>query len=119
MSNGRKNIFLVDDDPEIVYTQGKFLTFLGHKVFSNTNSIKALKEFSSRPYHYDLVITDESMPFMNGTEFAEKILSIRPDIPVIICSGYMDITHLNSKGIKQFLLKPVEFNELAECVNVL
>ena len=97
----------------------KMLEFLGYEVVTRTNSIEALELFKTRPDRFDLVITDMTMPNLTGIELALKIGKIRPDIPIILCTGFShEITAEKSKemGIKAFLFKPILSEVMAETV---
>ena len=92
---------------------------LGYEVTARTDSNDALKEFSEKPQNFDLVITDMTMPHMTGDELAKKLLDIKPDIPVILCTGFNeDITEEKAlaMGIQKFVMKPVIKNDLATTI---
>ena len=75
--------------------------------------------FCTRPEAFDLVITDYTMPQMTGVALAAKMLRIRPDIPIILCTGYSDLTNeakAKAMGIRAFITKPVSYRKLAEVV---
>ena len=99
------------------------LARLGYKVVTRTSSVEALELFQAKPDTFDLVITDMTMPNMTGAKLARKMMSIRPDIPVILCTGYsQQISKQQAKkiGIREFLLKPIVMDELARTIrNVL
>ncbi len=120
---GTERILLVDDEEPIVKLETKILERLGYKVTSRLHSIEALEAFKAGPDSFDLVVTDMSMPNMTGTQLAEVVFSIRPEIPVIICTGFserIDKKKSEKLGIKGFLMKPVVRSEMAETVrNVL
>ncbi|SPD76197.1 hypothetical protein PITCH_A840083 [uncultured Desulfobacterium sp.] len=100
----------------------KMLEGLGYKVRAETSSIKALKLFSAAPEKYDLVITGMTLPKMAGDEFSRELIRIRPDIPIILCTGYSEtITEQRVKqiGIKAFLMKPVNMNKMAKTIRKL
>jgi CheY-like chemotaxis protein len=88
VKGGSERILLVDDDPELRYAAVKMLQELGYKVQAATTGIEALSVFRRDPGRFDLVITDQTMPRMKGTELARHILSIRPGTPLILYSGY-------------------------------
>ena len=97
----------------------QMLESLGYDVTTRTSSIEALELFKARPDRFDLVMTDMTMPNLPGSELALKIAEIRPDIPVILCTGFSHkITEERAKemGIKAFLLKPILKGMLAETV---
>jgi PAS domain S-box-containing protein len=117
LPTGNEKILFIDDEESIARLGKKTLTSLGYSVFAMTNSLQALEKFRTSPYHFDLVITDQTMPHMPGSELAREMIKIRPDIPVIICTGYSSImneTDANFIGIKAFLIKPVSKEELAK-----
>ncbi len=115
----RKVVLLVDDEEMIVSVTGQILERLGYKVVARTNSLDALEEFQEKPDEFDLVLTDQVMPNMTGTELAREILSIRKDLPVILFSGFPEqICHeeLMGIGIKHFIMKPISRQELSSLV---
>ena len=85
---GNEHILLIDDEKILVEMVKKILERMGYSVETRTSSIEALALFSAQPNRYDLVITDMTMPNMTGEKLAEKLIQIRPDIPIIICTGY-------------------------------
>jgi PAS domain S-box-containing protein len=120
---GNEYILFVDDEETIIETGKEMLEYLGYLVETSSNSEDALDLFKSRPQQFDLVITDMTMPGMNGDVFSKKILEIRPDIPIIICTGYnpqINETIAKKNGLKAFIFKPLTFKKLATTVrNVL
>ena len=88
VQGGSERILLVDDDPELRYAASKMLTALGYAVQTATTGIEALAVFQRDPGRFDLIITDQTMPQMKGTELATQILKTWPGTPIIICSGY-------------------------------
>ena len=86
---------------------------------ATTVSAEALKVFSSDPSRFDLVITDQTMPKLTGLNLARKLLKIRSNIPIILCTGYSDSVSpekAKEAGIKEFLMKPLGKQELAEVI---
>ena len=84
-----------------------------------TGGLEALETFNSDPEPFDLIITDMAMPEMTGSRLARKILSIKPDVPIIICTGYSE--RINEKnagdiGIKGFLRKPFDMSQMTKIV---
>lgn len=119
---GNEKILLVDDEITIVELEKQMLERLGYRATAHSNSLEALETFKADPDEYDLVITDMSMQDMTGDELAKAILSIKPDIPVILCTGFS--ARINQEkafamGIKGFLMKPVVVSELASTVRKL
>ena len=118
-AKGNERILLIDDEEQIVSMEQKMLENLGYEVTARTDSTEALKEFSLQPQNFDLVITDMTMPQMTGDELAQKLLDIKPDIPVILCTGFNeDITEEKAlaMGIQKFVMKPVIKNDLATTI---
>jgi two-component system cell cycle sensor histidine kinase/response regulator CckA len=117
---GKKDvILLVDDEEMMVDVLRQVLERLGYAVVGKTSSIDALEAFQAEPDKFDLVITDQVMPNMTGTELAKNLISVRPDIPVILCSGYPERVipeELKSIGIKDFVMKPISRQEIAEVI---
>jgi len=116
---GNERILLIDDEEQIVSMEQQMLENLGYEVTARTDSTEALKEFSQKPQNFDLVITDMTMPHMTGDELALKLLNIKPDIPVILCTGFNeDITEEKAlaMGIQKFVMKPVIKNDLATTI---
>lgn len=112
----RAHILFVDDEKSIVLLGRETLKLYGYKVTARTSSPEALEAFRCAPDTYDAVITDQTMPTMTGERLAEKLLKIRSDIPIIICTGFshtISPKRAASLGIRAFLLKPVLPQEMA------
>ncbi|MDH3347586.1 MAG: PAS domain S-box protein [Desulfobulbaceae bacterium] len=113
---GNEKILVVDDEESIITMNKRMLERLGYQVTGKTSSIEALELFRSQPDTYDLVISDQTMPLLTGEKLAEKLMKIRPDIPIIICTGYsskIDSEKADFLGIKAFMMKPVDKKLLA------
>jgi two-component system, cell cycle sensor histidine kinase and response regulator CckA len=116
---GQERILLVDDEEMLVAMNCERLERLGYTVVSSTNGREALDIFKADPQRFDLVITDYTMPQMTGVELAKALVEIRPDIPIILCSGLNErITteQTAAPGIRAFLAKPSGRQELAELI---
>ncbi|SDU55272.1 PAS domain S-box protein [Desulfobacula phenolica] len=116
VQKGSERILLVDDEEELLNMTADMLKRLGYKVTARQSSIEALKIFKNKPDRFDLIITDQTMPVMTGANLAQQMMQIRPDIRVILCTGYSSIlskTQAMEMGIKQFVLKPVTQKEIA------
>jgi PAS domain S-box-containing protein len=116
---GEESILFVDDEAQIVDIGKQILERLGYRVFTRTSSIEALEAFRAQPDKFDLVITDMTMPNMTGDRLAAALRRIRPDIPIILCTGFSErITEENAKyaGIQEFLAKPLLRQDMAEAV---
>jgi CheY-like chemotaxis protein len=116
---GTEKILFVDDEDMIVNFSQKILGHLGYKAESKTNPLEALNLFKSAPGYFDLVVTDMSMPEITGDNLAKEILKIRPDIPVILCTGYnekIDEEKAKKIGIRGYIMKPIEVIDLARVI---
>ena len=115
-ASGYERILFVDDEDTLVKMAQESLNELGYQVVTTTSSEKALELFRYRPYSFDLVITDMTMPGMTGASLAVELMKIRPDLPVILCTGFSELIteeQARSMGIREFILKPVSFREIA------
>ena len=113
---GHESVLLIDDEEDVLEMMHSMIEKLGYQVISRNNSIEALDTFRSHPRQFDLVITDQTMPEMTGLELVEQLIQIRPDIPVILCTGYMEmITEDNagSLGIGTYVMKPVRISDIS------
>ncbi|PCI28099.1 MAG: hypothetical protein COB67_07130 [SAR324 cluster bacterium] len=116
---GQESILVVDDEPAISKMTEILLTRLGYFVESTVSSREALDKIEKDPYAYDLVLTDQTMPYLTGDQLAEKILTLRPELPIILVTGYgQDISVQRAKkiGFYDLLIKPVMDNELAQVI---
>jgi len=114
---GSERILLVDDEENIIDMEKRILERLGYQVTSFTSSIKALEAFRVAPEKYDMVITDMAMPYISGDRLAPELVKIRPDIPILLCTGFSETMSEDSAaaiGIKGFLMKPIVTKDLAE-----
>ncbi len=119
LPTGNENIMFVDDEASITKMSKEILHRLGYQVESKTNPIDALKLFRAEPSKFDLVIVDMTMPQMTGDALAREILTIRYDIPIILCTGFsekIDKKMAKEIGIKSFLTKPIVRGEIANVV---
>lgn len=113
---GTEQIMIVDDEHDILDVSKLILQELGYHVSTFLDGQSAFEAFINNPEFFDLVITDMAMPKMTGSELSSKILNIRKDIPIILCTGYsenFDEKMAFSLGIKKYLQKPVTGNSLA------
>jgi PAS domain S-box-containing protein len=121
--SGTECILLVDDESDLVFGTELMLKQLGYKVVARTDPLVALQLFCSAPEQFDLIITDQAMPHMNGTELARELTRIRPDIPVILCTGYDTISSSDTDDIgetaefiSELALKPLIRGEIASMI---
>ena len=116
---GNENILFVDDEAPITIMGGRILEQLGYTVTTKTSSVEALELFRSKPQEFDLIMTDMTMPNMTGEQLAAELMKIRPDIPVVLCTGYskkISEESITGIGIKALLYKPVLKADLAKTV---
>jgi PAS domain S-box-containing protein len=116
---GHERILLVDDEAPIVRMVQMMLEKLGYQITVRTSSPDALAAFKANPDHFDLVISDRGMPNMTGDQLAAELISIRPGIPIILCTGFSnenDVKRAKAMGVKGFLMKPVATGDLATMV---
>jgi len=117
IQGGTEQILLVDDEEAILTMEKRMLELLGYQVTSRTSSLEALEAFRTNPDRFDLVITDMAMPNMPGDKLSAELTKIRPDIPILLCTGFsetMSEEKATSLGIKGFLLKPIVVKDLAQ-----
>jgi CheY-like chemotaxis protein len=116
---GKESILFVDDEESIVDMVKQMLERLGYQVVVKTSSIEALKCFKEQPHRFDLVIADVIMPKLRGEMLARELMRIRPDIPVILCTGFTErITKEKAKeiGIRDVIMKPITMREIAQSI---
>ncbi len=113
---GKERILFVDDEASLARLGKQMLERLGYDVTARTSSVEALEAFRAKSDMYDLVITDQTMPNITGLELAEEMMQIRPDIPVILATGFSEtISPEKAKqhGIREYIMKPIAARELA------
>jgi len=116
---GSEHILIVDDEELIVKMLTKILKRLGYRVTGRTSSIECMEAFRTNPGRFDLVISDMTMPGLTGDRLAVKLLEIRNDIPIIICTGFSDLINMEKArkiGIHALIMKPIVTKELAEII---
>lgn len=116
---GEESIIFVDDEEYIAAMFGESLKRLGYKVETKTNPIEVIEMFESNPDHFDLIISDMTMPQMSGVTLSERLKAVRSDIPVIICTGHsslIDEEKAKTLGIEGFILKPVLLQDIARAI---
>jgi PAS domain S-box-containing protein len=123
ISRGTERILFVDDEEDLVYAGEKMLKRLGYEPVVFQSSAEALKAFSAEPDRFDLIITDQSMPHMTGTELAREALRIRPGTPIILCSGFspdsgegLSSREAEQIGIREVVMKPLGSAEMASII---
>ena len=116
---GYEHILFVDDEQPLVEIGKQMLERLGYKVDTRTSSIEALNLFKADPNRFDLVITDIVIPNMSGDKLANEMMGIRPDIPIVLCTGYSEKftrRQASEMSIANFLMKPLVMQDLASTV---
>ena len=119
IATGTERILFVDDEEFQADIGKQMLGRLGYHVVTQTNSTEALTLFRQDPAAFDMVISDMTMPVMTGDVLAEEIFKVRPDIPIIICTGYserMSEDEARAMGIKGYAMKPIVMKDLATLV---
>ena len=119
MVTGTERILFVDDEAFQADIAKQMLSRLGYRLTTCTSSVEALELFRQSPEKFDLVITDMTMPHMTGDVLARELISLRPDIPIIVCTGYSDRidSHIAEEiGIAEVVMKPVVMKDIAQCI---
>ncbi|MCP3872370.1 MAG: PAS domain S-box protein [Desulfobacteraceae bacterium] len=114
---GNEHILFIDDEIDIIHLYQKFLERLGYSVEPYADPLEALENFKTNFKKFDLVITDFAMPKITGDKLAAQIIKLRPDIPIILSTGYSESVSPESakeSGIKEILQKPVIIKELSQ-----
>ncbi len=118
---GHEHILLVDDEPQLLTMQGQILERLGYDVTAMSSSKDALGAFRQAPGTFDLLMTDQTMPNLTGAELSVEVLKLRPDLPIILCTGFSEALSPEAAadmGIQHYLQKPVSLKALARTVRL-
>ncbi len=116
---GHERLLFVDDEEMLVKMARTYFESLGYSITATTSSSEALRLFQENPGGFDLVITDVTMPELTGTALSAEFLKIRPNLPVILCTGYSDSVNMadvRKQNIREFCLKPISLNDLGRTV---
>lgn len=116
---GHEHIMIVDDENMLVGLWQNMLEQLGYKVTAFTNSAQALAAFLLKPYAFDIMITDMTMPHLSGIDLIKAVKEVRKDMPVVLCTGYNKLiseANAHSLGIKQVVMKPFGIDALAKAI---
>ena len=119
LPGGTERILFVDDEPTLVDLGKQMLESLGYHVVARTSSMDALDAFRARPDRFDLVITDMTMPHMTGERLATEVMALKPDISVILCTGFserMDQEKTATMGIRALVTKPILKKDMAQTI---
>ncbi|WP_319542330.1 response regulator [uncultured Pseudodesulfovibrio sp.] len=113
-------ILFVDDEKPLTDIGREMLESCGFEVVTRTSSVEALEAFKYKANDFDLIITDQTMPNMTGMEFAREVLKLRPNIPIILCTGFSDAVsydRLRDIGIGEFIMKPILKHDLMGAIS--
>jgi signal transduction histidine kinase/ActR/RegA family two-component response regulator len=119
LPSGSERILFVDDEDTAVEVVKEMLEEMGYSVVTMTNVLEALDLFKENPDRFDMVITDKNMPYMTGFDFGREILQIKPDVPVILCTGYLDFCDTDTAkehGFRDIIKKPLLMRDMAEAI---
>src|SRR5262249_1196075 len=120
LPQGKGRLLLVDDEALVTCVGQQLCTHLGYDTVACTSSLEALDIFRAAPQDFDLVITDHTMPAMTGATLVAELRRIRPDIPIILCTGFsplMNADKAQALGVDAFLMKPVGTHALAVTIH--
>ncbi len=116
LPRGQERILFVDDEEMVVTLYEDMMSYLGYQIVATSSSVEAWQLFETDPDAFDLVITDFTMPHITGDELAKKMIHVRPDIPIILCTGHsnrLTPEEIQEIGIRQYLTKPMILDHLA------
>lgn len=119
LTPGKERILYVEDERQVAEVGRRLLAYLGYQVTALNSSLEAREVFHSRPQDFDLVITDLTMPQMTGVELAADLVKIRPDLPIILCSGFNESVSpeiARKLNIREFLMKPAKLADFAKAI---
>lgn len=119
LSGGNERILLVDDEPSITIMEKQMLESMGYHVSTRNSSTEALELFRSMPEAFDLVITDMTMPKMTGEQLSKELKTIRPEIPIILRTGFsaaINESTARNKGISAYVMKPILRSDMARTI---
>ena len=119
VAGGTERILFVDDEELLVEMAREMLGRLGYEVVATTDASEAVSVFSGEPHRFQCVITDYAMPKATGVSLAKDLMRIRPDIPIILCTGYSEMIsrdEARTMGIREFVVKPLMKREIAETI---
>jgi CheY-like chemotaxis protein len=117
---GGKHVLVLDDEEPLAFLTARILKRIGYRVTTHTEPTSALQDFRSRPREFDAIITDHSMPTMSGVEFVRRVRELRPEIAVVIASGYFrpeDTAAAHAVGVQELVSKPGTIDDLGEALH--
>ncbi len=116
---GDEHVLLIEDDRGLLKMIAAFLRQLGYRVTAFGVSSDALRAFRSRPRAFDVVVTDQTMPDLTGAELSKELMHVRPDVRIILCSGFSEVVdrqEAEALGVREYLAKPFLLSELARTI---
>lgn len=116
---GNEQILLVDDEEAIAKVGQQILERLGYQLEARRSSIETSEAFRNHRDKFDLVITDMTMPQMTGEILAKELQQVRPDVPIVVCTGFshrMDEEKARALGVRGFVMKPLVMGDVAESI---
>jgi len=119
LAKGHERVLFVDDELPICEMGEQVLTRLGYQVTARTSSVEALALFQAKPDEFDIVITDMTMPNLTGDKLAAALIQVRPNIPIVLCTGYSRVISEEKAaaiGIKAFAMKPLTIEDLSKTI---
>ena len=119
LPTGNERVLVLDDEENLATLCAEMLTEYGYQTSTETDSQKVVQSFQKNPQQYDLLITDQTMPNLSGTELSKQLLQLRPDLPIILCTGYSakaSATEAQRIGIREFCMKPLALPQLVKTV---
>lgn len=118
-ARGRELVLLIEDEPQVAAVTTRCLERLGYEVAACDDPTDALAVFEEDPGAWDVVVTDQTMPNLTGLELTRRLLALRPDIPVVLCTGFSEAVNeetARAAGVVAYLTKPVDPDQLARAV---
>jgi CheY-like chemotaxis protein len=115
----KQSIMIVDDEQMALTLMNRILTEAGFSVVTAQSGFECLDQFRRRPYMYELILLDLTMPFMDGEETFHRLKEIRADVPVLLCTGFIQEDRLKSlmgAGLAGFMRKPIAPGEMVRVV---
>jgi len=112
-----EHVLVVDDEPGLLRAVAGLLRHLGYRVTATDDSAAALDLLNAGPHRFDLVLTDQTMPAMTGAELARRVLAQRPEMPIVMMTGFSDVSGLDAargSGCRELLAKPITMQMLAD-----
>jgi CheY-like chemotaxis protein len=119
LPRGTEHVLFLDDEEALTQVGGQMLESLGYRVLTMSDSVGALQAFRDDPQQFDLVVTDQTMPGLTGADRAVELMTIRPDVPVVLCTGFSELIgpeKAHELGIRGFIKKPFTRGQLAKAV---